>query len=304
MRKRAYIAVTLAVIAALGIGYLFDRKPEQPKPSPQTENSCKRVVSLAPSITESLFALGLGNRIVGVTRYCNYPKEARTKQKVGGYADPNYELIFDLKPTQVFLLDLHHVANKALLKLNLSTQTVRAESIRDIYTSIETIGQVCGVEERGATLIDSLEQRLNLIRQKTEGRPKPRVLISVGRSMGSGSLEDTYVAGRRSFFNEVLALAGGENAMGPGSVVYPRLSAEGVLHVEPDVIVDLVVNRAEKNISKEEVRGQWRSLARTKAVKNGRVHVLGQDYVVVPGPRFVLLVEQLARLFHPSGNWS
>ncbi len=304
VRARVHLAVAVFVIVAAVTAYLAGQEARPSDVDNDNASPCQRVVSLAPSITETLFALGLGDRVVGVTRYCDFPAEARTKEKIGGYSTPNYELIFDLRPDVVFLLNLHQDAKKHLTALNIETQTVVAERVDDVFGSIEAVGRVCSEEQRARDLVRSIEERLARIQQKTANLKRPRVLVSVGRSMGSNSIKDVFVAGRNSFFSQVVELAGGANAMEQGSVIYPRLSAEGILDLNPAVIVDLVVNNEEKNISEEEVILQWKSVGRTDAFRNGRVHVLGQDYVVVPGPRFIELVEQLARLFHPDLDWS
>jgi iron complex transport system substrate-binding protein len=121
--------------------------------------------------------------------------------------------------------------------------------------------------------------------------------------MGSGSIKDIYAAGKGSLFDEVVHAAGGINAFKGKAASYARMSAEGVLELNPDVIIDLVVNLEDKGIARKDVVVQWDVVGRTNAVKNGRVHVLANDYVVIPGPRIVFLVEELARLFHPDVNW-
>jgi len=270
----------------------------------KTARSCERIVSLAPSITEMLFALGLGERVVGVTEYCNYPPAAKSKAVIGGYATPNYELIVDLRPDVVFLLDLHQQQVAYLEDLEKPTVTCKSEFIADIIESLRTIGDYCGVENRAAEIVQSMENRLKLIGERTKGRVPPKVLVSLGRSMGTGTLQEVFAAGTNTFFNEVIELAGGQNAVGTRSIVYPRLSAEGIIALNPDVIVDLVVGMEDKQINKEQIRALWHDTPQINAVKNNRLHVFSQDYVVIPGPRIVLLVERLAEVLHPDIGWA
>ena len=265
---------------------------------------CQRIVSLAPSVTATPFALGLGDRVVGVTRFGDFPPEALKKPKVGGFSDPSYERILELKPDHVFLLEFHEVARDNLTRLRIKTETLTADSIPELIASIRAIGSACGVERNAEKLVRSMEQRLAVVRGKIAGRERPRVLVSIGRTMGSGSLKDIYAAGRGTIFGEAVELAGGANALEDDTADYPRLSIEGVLDLDPDVIVDLVVDMKEKHLDAADIVSEWRDAAHVAAVRNGRVYVLGQDYVVVPGPRIVLLVEQLARLFHPEIDWS
>ncbi len=122
--------------------------------------------------------------------------------------------------------------------------------------------------------------------------------------MGKGSLQEIFAAGKDTLFSDVVELAGGQNALGETHVSYPRLSTEGILKINPDVIVDLIPDFKEKKLSIEQIKSEWEDVKRTDAVKNGRVYVLGSDYVVIPGPRIFLLVEEVAKLLHPGADWS
>ncbi len=299
------IAVIVVVFAAaLAAKWLVagGGAPSQVGPV-EGSRSYRRIVSLAPSTTEMLFALDLGDRVVGVTRYCDYPQEALGRAKVGGYYDPNYEAIVDLKPDLVVMLAEHVKARKDLTGLGIETLSVSNKVISDIQNAILAIGTRCGTEDKARAIVSEIKGRLDHIEEKTRRLPRPRVMISVGRNMGSGSLKDVYIAGRGTFYDEMIALAGGENAYEGGTVKYAALSAEGILELDPDVIIDLVADLEREGLEKEAVLRDWRTVAGAGAVKAGRVHVLSQDYVVIPGPRFVLLVEDLARIVHPEIDW-
>ena len=166
-----------------------------------------------------------------------------------------------------------------------------------------TIGLRCGAEERAGTIVSDVEARLERIVKRTRDLARPRVLVSVGRAMGSGGLEDVYVAGGGTFFDEVIALAGGQNAYTGGAVKYAALSAEGIIRLDPDVIIDLVADLEESSLDEKAVLEDWEIVSGVAAARTGRIHVLGEDYVVVPGPRFILLVEDVARLVHPEIDW-
>ncbi|MDD5309560.1 MAG: cobalamin-binding protein [Deltaproteobacteria bacterium] len=273
-------------------------------PSAAETGVCRRVVSLAPSITEMLFALGLGDRVVGTTRYCNYPAEARNKARIGGYVDPSYELIVELRPDLVLALGVHEAAIEVLGKVGIRTLTLDLGSVRDILRSIRTVGLACGVGPRAETLVASIEERLSRVRSKTARLERPRVLVSVGRDEEAGYLKDVYAAGQRSYLDEVIELAGGENAVGETVTAFPGLSAEGIITINPEVIIDILAHGDGKKTTNVETLGQWAAAGRTQAVRNGRVHVFEEDYATIPGPRVALLVEQFARLIHPEIDWS
>jgi len=305
-----FVIIVLAFFVSF-IGELLSNRVRSeitPIPSRASSNNLEpanynRIVSLAPSITEILFILNLGKRTVGVTRYCNYPLEATKKIKVGGYCDPNYELIFELHPDLVILLKEHNEQKKHLMKLGLNILMVNNQTISGILNSIKTIGKICGRGQLSREIVENLQTKINRIKIKTEGLPRPRVMISIGRNMGSGPLKDVYIAGKYGFYDEMITLAGGVNVYEGRDIKFPILSGEGILLLNPEVIIDMVPDLAEKGWNEKVILKEWNSVSEVEAVKNKRVYIFGQDYVVIPGPRFILILEEMARVIHPEISW-
>ena len=266
----------------------------------QTGAESDRIVSLSPGITETLFALDLGDRVVGVTRFCRYPPEAQEKADVGGFVDPNYEAIAALRPELVFVLAVHADAVHYLDELNITHVTVRNEKVSDILESILTVGKVCGVESRARKLVDSIKDRMHSLSVKTRELPKPKVLLSIGRLAGSGSLNEVYVAGQNTYYDELITCAGGTNAYYGHSIPYPVISAEGLLALNPDIIIDLVPTLDQLELDEKDIREEWGNMAEIDAVKNGRIHVVSNNYAVIPGPRFIMFLEDIAGFIHPG----
>ncbi len=260
----------------------------------------KRIISLAPSITETLFALDLRSKIMGVTRFCNFPPEAEDISRVGGYLDPNYEAIIALKPDLVILLPEHESVMEYLSKLNIEYLQVNNKTVEDILETIKTIGDKCGAEPKASSLINSINEELNRIERKNVGNTRPKVLISIGRTMGAGSIKDVYIAGKGTFYDQIINLAGGINAYEGVTIEYPMLSAEGLLHMNPDIIIDLVANMELKGYRKQSVLDEWKSIPSLKAAENNGIHILTNDYIVIPGPRFILLTKDIARIINPN----
>src|SRR6185503_604861 len=238
MTLRRWILIVTALLAFGGSYALKRTLPGRPEVALRPPGGPARIVSLAPSITEMLFELGLGDRVVGVTRYCVFPPEARTKAQMGGYYDPNYEALKAAKPDLILTVPEHEDVRKELEKLNLRSLTVDHTTIRGILESILKIGEAAGCPERAAALHQRLDGRIRKIGSQHGNRPRPRVLISVGRMAGDGSMNRITVCGRAGFFEELIGLAGGVNAF-EGDIPFPALSAEGVLKTNPDVILDL-----------------------------------------------------------------
>jgi len=268
----------------------------QPPGTPYT-----RIVSLAPSITETLYALGLGRSVLGVTRYCDYPPDAKAKEKVGDYYRPNYEAIVGLKPDLVIILAEHKEAHGALAGLGLNALSVDHKTVAGILESITTIGGECGREPQALEMRAGIEERISRVKARSAGRPRPRVMISIGRTFGGKALTKVCIAGQDGFYNEMLELAGGENAYKGKIVKFPDISAEGILTLNPDVIID-VVPEADDQSKKDAILAEWGTLPKVRALADGRVYVLSGNYVMRPGPRFVRILEDIAGVVHPESH--
>jgi len=259
-----------------------------------------RIVAMAPSLTETLLALDLENRLVGVTRYC--PKVDGTVN-VGGYFDPSYETILSLDPDLVIVMQSHDELHRRLRDLGLDTLKVDQHDVRGILTSVETIASRCGVEKRGLDLVDGLRRSLDEVVIAVEGLDRPRVLVVVGRDPGGGRVGTLWAAAADTFYDDVIGLAGGVNAISNTVIRYPELSLEGVMAVDPDVILDVVADGGERGVRLDTAAADWLELEDLRAVRDHRVHVLMQDFVVIPGPRIVDTVRTFAECLHPELQW-
>lgn len=276
------------------------RKGDPPGSAAQAGKNYTRIISLAPSITETLFALGLGDRIIGVTKFCKYPPEARKKAQVGGFFDPNYEAVVTLKPDLVILLPEHEQARKYLENLGIATLVVHNRVISEILETITVIGKTCGAEKEAEKIVRDIRKRIDVVKKKTAGLTKKRVMVSVGRT--AGSLDRITIAGQNTFYDELIALAGGTNAYRGYPIPYPEVSGEGMLRLDPEIILDLLPELAVQGHSKAAAKSDWNKIHELSAVKNRRVYVLTADYAVIPGPRFIQTLEEMARIIHPEAE--
>ncbi len=260
----------------------------------------RRIISLAPNITETLYALGLGDEVAGVTRFCTWPPEAREKPEVGGYFDSNLEAIVSLEPDLVIMLPAHEKLRSFLDELGIEHLTVPNETISEIIETIRVIGDRCGVEERAAQLADSLESASDPACPAGGDGERPGVLIVVDRQYGAVPVE-VYAAGKGTWYDELLHAAGGRNVLAAASPAYPMLSPESLVHMQPDIIIEIVPGAEERGLSADAIASDWESFDMLEAVGDGRLYILTERYAAIPGPRFVLLLEELCGILHDSG---
>jgi iron complex transport system substrate-binding protein len=259
-----------------------------------------RIVSTAPSITELLYALGLGDRVVGVTKYCRYPPEAQSKPKIGDYTSPNLEAIADLTPDLVVIqTNPIHLANK-LAALKLRVLEVDQEDIAAIYKSIQQVGAATGTERAATQLSASIHTNLESIRARVSSLPRVRMMFVIGRS--PNRLDGLVVAGRASYLNEVIEIAGGENVFRDAVAGYPQVSLEEVIARNPEVIVDMGDMSDTQGVTAEHKRAVvalWNRVPNLAAVKQHHVFAVASDIFVVPGPRVVDAAKEFAAMLHP-----
>jgi iron complex transport system substrate-binding protein len=257
-----------------------------------------RIVSTLPSITETLFALGLGDRVVAVSQHCRYPPQVLALPKVGTFVRPDVERIVTLKPDLVVISDRAGDFGNRLKALQVPFVVVPSRTLSDVTLAIRQIGTAAGIESHAREVAEGIERRLDDIRRLAVAKPRPRVLLILGRN--PQALTGMVAAGRDSYLNELITVAGGTNVLDePGVPPYPHISLENVLQLKPDVIVDVIdmsAIAAVRTRRADASRELWRRLRTIPAVRNGRVYADAIDALVVPGPRVVDTAAWLADL--------
>ncbi len=253
----------------------------------------RRLVSLAPSITEILYFLEAGDRLVGVTSYCNFPAEVKDKPRVGTYWEFNLEAILALKPDLVLAMAHQGDGPGALQVLRhwkIPYYLGRADTLPELFRLIEDIARLTGQEEVARRKLPPLEARTRQVQQRVQGLPRPRVLLEIDQ-------EPLITVGRSSIQGDLIQRAGGANIAGKVDQRYPVYNLEEVLKSRPDVI--LFTGMADA-ASLPRRMNFWRQWTMLPAVKAGRLHWVEPDLVDRPGPRLVDGLELLANYFHPQ----
>jgi iron complex transport system substrate-binding protein len=260
----------------------------------------QRIISTAPSITEMLYALGLGDRVVGVTRYCKYPPEAQLKPKIGDYVNPNLEAIAALKPDLVILQTNPVRLAERLQTMHLKTLEIDQHNLAAMYESMRLTGIATGTTARAAELVASIQSKLDQIRKSAAKFPRKRTMFVIART--TGQLDGLMVAGGSSFVDELIAIAGGDNVFHDASAAYPQVSLEGIIARNPDVIIDLgeMSGDAVSENYKREIIALWSRAPSIAAVKQHQIVVAGSDVYLVPGPRVVDAARAIFVMLHPG----
>ena len=248
----------------------------------------QRIVSTAPSITELLYALGLGDRVVGVDRFSRYPVEAQSKPRIGDYAAPNLEVIASLRPDLVMIPTNPVQLRQRLEAMRLRVLELNQEGIPALYESIGIVGQATGATSQAARLSQQIRGDLEAIRARTAKLPRTRIL---------------FVAGGASYLNEIIEIAGGENVFRDAKGAYPMVALEEILARNPQVIVDMgemADTIGVTDAQKRAVENLWNGMSSVAAVRNRRVHAVASDIFVVPGPRVVAAAAEFLTLLHPE----
>lgn len=289
LKERARKIFPAAVEDDLGRDVIIPERPE-------------RIVSLAPSITETLFALGLGNRVAGVTEYCDYPPEVPESveggelETVGGFATVNVEKVVDLEPD--LIISTTGVQRDHLNRLEELGETVVAlegDNIPDVTEDIRLIGRMTGASQRAEAVAENMEDEMAEIVEKVGGLPqgrRPKVFYELG-------VEPLFTAGRGSFIHEIIELAGGRN-IAENSGEYSAFSKEKIIESDPDVFV-IGVHGSELSLST--VEGVEKRFAGIGAVEESRIYKLSPteiDMFTRAGPRLIRALEKMARYLHPE----
>ncbi len=287
-------SVTRAALCALAIWclaglLLHAQAPVRP---------ARRIISMVPSLTEVLYAIGAGSQVIAVSRYDHFPADVSRLPTVGGLLDPDVERILALRPDMVVTYGSQDDLTGRLATAGIEAFSFRHGDIAGVRRAYAELGRVTGHETQAREAVARLDASIAALRQRLAGRPRPRTLVVFGRE--SGSLRQLYAAGGRGFMQELVALAGGTNVFADVDRESVQPSTETLLARAPEVIVELHAGEAPSAAQQAREVEAWRALGSVPAVRTRRVHLLYGAYLTIPGPRLVLAAEAIARELHPD----
>jgi iron complex transport system substrate-binding protein len=266
--------------------------------APPPTAGAQRIVSLVPSVTEMLFAIGAGRQVVGVSNYDHFPPEVESLPKVGALIDPDTERILSLRPDLVVVYGSQNDAEARFKKAGIKTFNYRhapTDAILGTLDTITALGAATGHEAQAREVIVQVTNGLDAVRKKVAGLDRPRTMLVIGRQ--PGTLQGIYAQGGSGFLNEMLEIAGGQNVFEDVKRESLQPSSETMLRVAPDILLELRSVAPAGNYPGTDLE-VWNTLASIPAVRNRQVHALIGDHVVVAGPRIAQGAEAMARVLH------
>jgi iron complex transport system substrate-binding protein len=249
-----------------------------------SHSSPERIISMAPSITETLFALGLGERVIAVSNFCNFPEEAQERPLIGGVLNPNWEVIISLSPDLVIAPQSSNL-EAGFKKYQIPSLFVRVDTLDDIFFALDKIGQATSKSDEAKIIIQNIKAEMEQTSQQVADFPRPKVLLVI-------AYQPLTAAGKGTYLDELITLAGGENILSKEEKGYPKVSMEEVVRRAPEIILNATFGSEKLDF--------WRRFGAIPAVKSGRIHNLESDSVVHPGPRVAEALQMIARLIHPE----
>jgi len=278
----------IAIFLLLFLGGLLasckpSAKPDRAKRVPE------RLISLAPNITETVYLLGLGDKLVGNTTACEYPKEACALPKVGGFGQFNYEAILALHPDLVLVHKEYTEEQRHLHHLGLQTLQTGTFCVDEILESIRLIGEACGAPETAHQLVQKMEERIQTVQDRAKTLShRPRVLVCFGDE--SSTLFMAF--GSQCLHGELLKMAGGKNVI-TSPLPFARLSLEAVIRLNPEIIIELLPAPTPE-------KRNWERLQQVEAVQKKQIYRICGDYTCIPGPRFLQILEDFSNIITPA----
>jgi iron complex transport system substrate-binding protein len=246
----------------------------------------ERAVSLAPNLTETVFTVGGGDRLVGVTSYCDYPAKAQRIQKVGDTITPNLETIVALKPQVVLVSTASQIESftNTLNQQNIAVFVTNPQDLEGVYRTISQLGEIFGEDEKARETIGQMKRRVADIEARTGAAENVKVFLQISK-------EPLFTIGKESFMTDLIYRAGGVSVTANVDEAYPKFSKETALALQPEAII---LSESADNRQPSDV------FANSPATKNGRIFRVSADLLSRPGPRLVDGLEQLARALHPE----
>ncbi len=292
----AVLTITLMTIFYLLAGCPGDGRGVVEDKGPGDE--FERIVIISPALTEIVYAIGQGDRVVGVCDYTTFPDETEDLPRCGGVLNPSLEAILSLNPDLILTQGKAEDLKKFGERYGMAVISLELGDLGSIYDAIERVGDKLGSENEADGLVSGMKELVSAVEKRVEGRKPVDTLLVFGRD--PASLREIHVVGDGGFLNDLLGTAGGNNIVGDVDREYFSISKEVILKEAPEAIIELHGKGDMEAAERKEYLSPWRRMDTVPAVKNERVYVIEETFAMLPGPRVVKIAEEMSRLLHPD----
>ena len=299
--RRTILTVLLLFAAGCGLSYgllQLDRRSFSAHYGGAGGWDDRRIICLKPSVTETVFALGCGEQVVGVSSFCEYPPEVKEKERLGGVINPNFERLIALQPDLVIFQGVFGDIAAFCRKRDIAHLRVEMDDLQTTYKAIRDIGLQLNRVDRADQLCSHIRSSLERTAQAVRGRGRPRVFFSMFRN--TGSFTSLTTVGPHGFLSELLEIAGGDNIFDDVEQRYSQISKESLLKRQPQIIVETLPREKFSPQTITDMRDDWLMFPEVPAVRQGRVYFVPEELLFIPGPRIHEAGLALAKLIHPE----
>jgi len=310
-RRNARVADTLCVVAAglvwfcAGCGGTVEApapdgagEDARGTPPPEMASMPERIITFAPHITETVFALGKGGQVIAVSDFCDYPPGVEHLERVGGWHNPDLEKVTRLNPELIIVQGEHERVTELAEKRGFELLRVNMDSLDTIREGIQIIGDRLGCRREAETLARAFDADLALVRERVASRPRMPVLILTGRQLHD--MADFHTVGGTSFVSELVAAAGGDNLYRDADQPYIEASKETVVMRAPEAIIEFHAGETIPDAVQAQYLADWQQLSSLPAVRNHRIYLVTESHALRPGPRAPEIAAKLASLLYPD----
>lgn len=254
-----------------------------------------KVISLAPSLTEIVCAIGGQSTLVGVTDFCKFPEAVEKLPSVGGYLNPNVEVITSLEPTLVLALPEHRDVTERLTLLGIKVATIRNWNLEDLYVSFDELGKLLSLEKQADTLSKHLKEQQAPYQRNPQSRKRCMLVLGDMSVSGKEDVDEIYLVARNGFLNDLLELAGGENVWKQKRPYFPKVGQESLLNMDPDIIIELIPIKGINDQQLNAKKAAWAKIPYLKAAKED-YYVVALEHVMQAGPRYLETLQQISAI--------
>lgn len=279
MKYLPMIILTLIITGFIVVA-LFQSAEKTPA-QPSYSYNCEKIITMSPSVTDTVWALTLGKKVIATDKFSSWPEGVKELPKVGGFLDPNIEQIATLKPSVVIIPKSAGKTIASLEKLGIKTMSVDHSTLDGVEKSFTRIASACGVPKKGEELLQTFTSKL----AATPSEHKPTILIVVSREMTDKGMRNIIAVGNDKLMSEIITRAGGKNAL-IGARPYSMIQREKMVTLQPDIVVDVSLS----SDSDEDVKNAWKN-----SDIQGKIVVINKQWAVIPGPRMVQLLDALRK---------